>query len=364
MNPSCRLQIALLAGLGLAIQVAGCSDSMAPDEFTRLVSASALKARITPPPAAAPAEVGALVAWQQGLREHLNGLFKPPAEPRGISIILREGLDAPGDLIREFIIFSSADGTRIPAILQRPRTANKCGAIVVIPGHVSEDDSGLRQLIYDNDSYQGAAATRLARAGFVTIAFELRGFGLLGPALGTEHRHVAYNAVLEGRFYKALTIDDARAAVDLLRSEHGVDPGRIGVTGASLGGELAVTLAALDERVKSVAWSSYGGRAGPFRRAAGGANKQQHYCHVIPGAAAFLRDEDVILLVAPRPALGIRGGKDYEPDTDFARITNATWSAFDAADAFAFETTPGRGHEFFVEPTVAFFLRTLGPACD
>jgi len=179
MNPLCRLHGALLVGLGLVLLVAGCSDSMAPDEFSRLVPAATLKARNTPPPAPAPAEVGELDAWQHDQRERLNHLFKPPTEPTGVSIISRESLDAPGDLVRELIVFASADGTRIPGILQRPRSTKQCGAIVVIPGHVSEDDSGLRQVVYDSDSYQGAAATRLAHAGFVTLAFELRGFGLL-----------------------------------------------------------------------------------------------------------------------------------------------------------------------------------------
>lgn len=46
------------------------------------------------------------------------------------------------------------------------------------------------------------------------------------------------------------------------------------------------------------------------------------------------------------------------------RIPCATWTTLGAADNFAFKMIPDRGHEFFVEPTIDFFQRTLGPACE
>ncbi|MGE0486801.1 MAG: alpha/beta hydrolase family protein [Gammaproteobacteria bacterium] len=354
------------AGIALPLLLAACGDDMAPDEFAQLAPPDAVtvSAGAGEPPAA-PHDAAALRAWQVELRAHLGRLFAAPAAAQAPpAVISREPLDAPRDLLRELVVMRSADGTKVPAILQRPRQARACAAIVVIPGHVPESDSGLRQVVYDDDSYQAAAATRLAHAGFVTLSFELRGFGLLGRPLGTEHRHVAYNALLDGRFYKALVIDDARAAIDVLLREPGVDGTRLGVTGASLGGELAVTLAALDERVAAVAWSAYGGRAGPFRPAAGTAGKQRHYCHIIPGSGEFMRDEDVTLLIAPRPALGLRGSRDYKPDEAYARLTAATWATLGAPERFEFETIPERGHEFFVEQTIDFFVRTLGPACE
>jgi dienelactone hydrolase len=338
---------------------------MAPDEFARLAPPEVVAAPVTDgEPAAAPLDEAALRAWQAQLRARLAGLFAARGSAAAVEVVSREALDAPRSLVRELVVFRSPDGTPVPAILQRPLEARACAAILVIPGHVPESDSGLRQVVYEDDGYQAAAATQLARAGFVTLSFELRGFGLLGRALGTEHRHVAYNALLAGRFYKALVIDDARAGLDVLLREPAVDGTRIGVTGASLGGELAVTVAALDERIAAVAWSAYGGRAGPFRPAAGTASKQRHYCHIIPGAGEFMRDEDVTLLIAPRPALGLRGSRDYKPDAAYERITAATWATLGAPERFDFETIPDRGHEFFVDETVEFFVRTLGPACE
>ena len=45
----------------------------------------------------------------------------------------------------------------------------------------------------------------------------------------TEHRLVAYNAILAGTFYKAVIAQDVRRAVDLLLSRDDVLPDAIGV---------------------------------------------------------------------------------------------------------------------------------------
>ena len=116
------------------------------------------------------------------------------------NILERERLEAPNSLHRERLVFTGHDGTPIPAILQYPEQPQHGAAILVIPGHTPASDSGLRQLVTDDDSYQHAAATRLAAAGFTTLAFELRGFGLLGAPLGPEHVHVAFNALQAGSF--------------------------------------------------------------------------------------------------------------------------------------------------------------------
>lgn len=297
---------------------------------------------------------------QTSLREQLLDTFSFPGSPAPDVLVLdRETLPAPAHLHRERLVFVSHDGTAIPAVLQYPRHRRQAAAILVIPGHTPASDSGLRQLVEGDDSYQHAASTRLAEAGFTTLAFELRGFGLLGAPLGTEHVHVAFNAILSGSFYKALVVGDARMALALLRSQPGVDSARVGVTGASLGGELAVTLAALDASIPAVAWSSYGGRSGPFPRAAGPRRKQRHYCHVIPGAENFLRREDDMLLIAPRPALGLRGQRDHRPEPGFAERSRDAWALIGNPMDFAFEIKPERGHEFFVEETVAFFEEYL-----
>ncbi len=302
-----------------------------------------------------------LLQWQRALRARLAELFRRPDGPGASPLVLeRASLPAPEGLVRERLQFVAADGMRIPAILQYPSAQRIRPAILVIPGHVPGDDSGLRQLTDAADSYQRAAATALAQRGFVTLTFELRGFGLLGLRQGAEHNAVAHNALLNGSFYKALVIDDASRALGVLRALPQVDRKRIGVTGASLGGELAVNLAALDESIAATAASGYGGNAGLFGGLEGPDTVVVHYCHIIPGAWSFLRREDMTLLLAPRPTLIVRGEHEYQRDDLFATSAAAAWRSLGARERFALEVLPGREHEFFVEQTAAFFQRALG----
>ena len=302
-----------------------------------------------------------LLQWQRSLRTRLAELFRRPDAPASSPLVLeRMALPAPAGLVRERLLFVAADGMRIPAILQYPSAPGVRPAILVIPGHVPGDDSGLRQLTDAADTYQRAAATALAQRGFVTLAFELRGFGLLGMRQGAEHNAIAHNALLNGSFYKALVIDDASRALGVLRSLPQVDRKRIGVTGVSLGGELAVNLAALDESIAAIGASGYGGNAGLFGALEGPDSVIVHYCHIIPGAWAFLRREDMTLLLAPRPTLIVRGELEYQRDDLFATSAAAAWRALGARERFALEVLPKREHDFFVQETAEFFQRALG----
>lgn len=315
------------------------------------------------PPPAPIGDAQQFLRWQTDLRSHLTDVFDfRQVKPREVqtSVVRTETLR--GGLIRETLTFVSLDGTHIPAVLHRPRGSDTMPAVLLIPGHTKPDESGLAQLVYDEDSYQHAAATALARAGFVTLAFELRGFGLLGAPLNTDHRLVAYNALLEGSFYKRIVLADALYALAALRSFDFVDPARVGVAGASLGGELAVTLGALSNDVRAVYFSAFGGTAGPFGYASGDRGAQPHYCHIIPGSIRLMRREDIVLLLAPRPTLALRGSEDRPLTEAFRLGVAAAWSAAGAGDAVELVVMPDRGHEFFVPEAVDFFSRALSTA--
>jgi hypothetical protein len=209
-------------------------------------------------------------------------------------------------------------------------------------------------------SYQHGAALELAKAGFVTLTFELRGFGYLGSRVNTEHRYVAYNAQLGGSFYKAIIARDAKYATDLLRSFSEVDQDAIGVTGVSFGGELATTYAALDERIKVVVAQGHGGLSGPIQARVGSLLRPvPHYCMLIPGYDSRSQYEDMFLLVAPRPLLTIRGSRELPAGSDtFAGLVGKAYADHQVPKLFQFNVLPG-GHEYFVQPAVEFFQRHL-----
>jgi len=129
---------------------------------------------------------------------------------------------------------------RLDATLYRP-AVTPAPAILVAHGFGGSKDS------------VSAEATALARRGFVVLTWSARGFGASTGRIG-----------LDSPDYE---VADARALVDWLATRPDVvrdGPGepRVGVTGASYGGALALLLAGTDRRVDAVAaevtWNDLG----------------------------------------------------------------------------------------------------------
>jgi dienelactone hydrolase len=299
----------------------------------------------------------AIQVWQNKLRSKLiEDVFVIPgiSEPKQIRFTVESETTLANGLIRQFLIFSAFDHVEIPAYLFLPRGSQPRPGIVVIPGHVRKSESGIAQTAGLVDSYQHGAALELARAGFVTLTFELRGFGRLAAPYDTEHRLVAYNAILAGTFYKAIISNDLKTAVDLLQSLPEVDANRVGMTGASYGGEMSVTYAALDTRIKAIVFQAYGGRTGGFTGVTGRKRDQPHYCHIIPSANKLMSQQDIFLLLAPRPTLGIRGDQQPFHDAAFSTLLQPAWDAYGNPADLELRVEKG-GHEYFVDPAVTFF---------
>ena len=163
---------------------------------------------------------------------------------------------------------------------------------------------------------------RLAKAGYVVLAFDQAGFGL---------------RLLEGRdFYKnnpkwsrlGRMIHDVQAGVDFLVDGKGAVQGtmpkinkeKIHVLGYSLGGMVGLYSAAMDDRIKSVA--SFGGftpmRTDTSDKSTGGIKRLWDWHALQPMLGLFdgreeqlpYDFEDVMTLVAPRPCL------IYSPQND------------------------------------------------
>lgn len=296
----------------------------------------------------------AFTGWQYRLRTALSDLLFDSAVasvpgPVHVREISRTTLE--GGLVRVSLDFRSFDGTRIPAVLFVPGGTGQRAAVVVVPGHAEE---GIAATVGETASYQHAAALRLAQEGYVVLTFELRGFGVLGARVGADHRIVAYNAILAGDSYKGLVLRDMKRAVDLVAARPDVDARRLAVAGTSLGGELAVTYAAVDLRVGAVVVQAYGGSVGPTPGELGRSEEDQpHYCHTIPGQNRLMHEEDVFLLVAPRPMLIVRGTRDIPLLPEFGAILHRAYAG-SGSDHSLWLRTPRGGHEFFLAPAVEF----------
>ncbi|BCS33189.1 hypothetical protein TBR22_A24160 [Luteitalea sp. TBR-22] len=301
----------------------------------------------------------AIEAWQRETRDAVRARARfavAADQPSEVTVVSRE---AVGDVTRTLVTFRAADGTPLPAFVHEPTRGGRRAGILVVPGHGRGARATAGMVGKD---YQHGAALELARRGFVTITPELRGFGLLSSTGAPMHRAVAATALQSGTFYKAVVVDDLGRALTVLSRWQGVDPARLGVAGASLGGEIAVMLAVVDDRVRVVASQSYGGDTGPARVAGNDddeAEQTPHGCHTFPGINTLLWQEDWFRLLAPRAVLVSRGRTNTPRKADaFKVIVGRAYADVGQADRFTFAVEPG-GHEFFVEPVAAFFERWL-----
>ncbi|MEO1036292.1 MAG: dienelactone hydrolase family protein [Pseudomonadota bacterium] len=270
-----------------------------------------------------------------------------------------------GVVRRDFTV-RNARGEDLLAVVLLPaeRPAAPLAGIVVVAGHVGDDESGLAQLVLGVESYHQSAALVLAEAGFVTVAIELPGFGLRGPPRYADHRIVAFNALLAGDFYKKWAFEDINAAANLLASMPETDSGRIGILGVAFGGELAVEYAALDKRIAAVSFHAHGGGIGTYHGMTKTPAKYPHYCHIVPGAFELLTREDQFLLVAPRPMQGVRGGKQPFKDDRFVTVLSDVWRTLDAADQLDLRgDMPApeiyRGNQLYTPEAIEFFRQHL-----
>jgi dienelactone hydrolase len=301
---------------------------------------------------------GELRLWQGSLRHTLKEVFHFPDTSLSVNPKVQElsSSKVSQNITRSFLTFESFDGSSIPAFLFRPVCAQPRPAILVLPGHVGEHESGITQTAGIMGSYQNKSALALAEAGYVTMTIEFRGFGYLGSQ--ANEIQVAHNAIVGGSFYKAILAKDIKYAVDLLQSfaATAVDPKRIGITGVSFGGEMAVTYAALDERIRAVVSQGYGGETGSF--GAAGSSAGLHLCHLVPGQNMLFQQEDFFLLTAPIPMLLVRGTEDSPVMPEFVEVLTDSYRTLSAERNLSFVITLG-GHEYFVKPAIDFFREHL-----
>jgi hypothetical protein len=229
------------------------------------------------------------VAWQAEVRGRVSRLLKmedlvasaEQIEP-GPEEVSSQAHDAY--LLRE-IELNSTSTRRMKAVLTLPRsTDGSCPAVVCIHGH-----GGTRHDVYDSTSIYCGFATALAERGCATIAVDVG-------------QHEVYET---GRTLMGERLWDLMRCVDHLTSLTSVDPARIGCAGLSLGGEMAMWLGAMDQRIKAAVSSGFLTRMDQM--------EQDHcMCWKFPGLRELVDYADIYSLMAPR-ALQCQNGLLEEP---------------------------------------------------
>jgi dienelactone hydrolase len=242
-----------------------------------------------------------LAEWsrrREALRRSMFAAMGPfPAEPCPLKPEIVNKLDRNGYHI-ENLIYQSRPNVWVTANLYVPADAKKNPAVLAVHGHWP----GARR-----DPVVQARCLGLVKLGFVVLAVDAFGAGerYSDPALGTYHGAL-YGATLwpTGQTLLGLQVYDNRRAVDYLLTRPEVDASKIGITGASGGGNQTMYAGALDERLACVTPVCSVGQYQAYLKAA------CCVCEVLPGALRFTEEGDVLGLVAPRALLVINASRD------------------------------------------------------
>ena len=227
------------------------------------------------------------------------------------------------------LVFDSEATMAVPSLLLVPdeAEADPRPAVVAVHGHGTTKDS-----ITAPDGDDGADyGHRLAAAGLVVLAPDLRGFGERSDWTPEDHYHCdvdLVNAVLVGTTPLAQNLWDMARCIDVLQSLPTVDRDRLGVCGWSYGGTIALFLAAWDQRVTAALVSCYLASIPSSHRMPWNLCGSQ----VLQGMADELDHAQLAALVAPRSLIVESARDDLTFPLDAARSSVASARlAFEAA---------------------------------
>ena len=261
------------------------SENMGPRMFQNFVKSQARELRSDDAAPATKAE------WEQTRSKLRANLLKAwggfpetacPLEPRSLGEFQREGYRV------EKIVFQTMPGVWMTANAYVPDNPGRLPAILHVHGHWA----GAKQ-----DPVVQSRCIGCAKLGFFVLCVDAFGAGErgVGKKLGEYHGEMTAATLFPiGRPLSGIQVYENMRAVDYLQSRPEVDPQRIGITGASGGGNQTMYAGAFDERFRCVVPTCSVGNYQAYLSAA------CCMCEVVPGALRFTEEGDVLSLAASR----------------------------------------------------------------
>jgi dienelactone hydrolase len=217
---------------------------------------------------------------------------KVPLEAKKLGEIQKDGYRI------ERLLLPTMPDVWMPALAYVPDSPGKHPAILHVHGHWA----GAKQ-----DPHVQARCIGSVKHGFFVLAVDAFGAGErgLGKALGEYHGEmVAATLYPVGIPLSGIQVYENMRAVDYLQSRRDVDGAKIGVTGASGGGNQSMYAGAWDERLSaSVPVCSVGNYQAYLGQAC-------CMCEVVPGALTFTEEWGILGLTAPRGLMVVNATRD------------------------------------------------------
>jgi dienelactone hydrolase len=281
----------------------------------------------------------------------VDSAIPPPVVTRERLVELLGRLPTLVDLDLEVLDVEQRDGYRVERIVFDTEAAMSVPALVLVPDGADHDEPRPAVLavhghgttkdtistpggVLGDEGASGADyAHRLAAAGVVVLAPDLRGFGQRSDWTPDDHYHCdvdMVNAILVGTTPFAQNLWDMARCIDVLQSLPYVDSARVGACGWSYGGTITLFLSALDERVAAALVSC------ALASIASSHRFPWNLCgsQVLMGMADELDHVSLMALIAPRSFIAENAEDDLTFPLDAAQATlERAGAAYTAAGA-------------------------------
>ncbi|MFL5242631.1 MAG: dienelactone hydrolase family protein [Gemmataceae bacterium] len=234
-----------------------------------------------------------------GLRDAmLKAMGTFPDKPCPLDPKLVDGLSRKGYRIEKLLFQSRPDVWVTANAYVSEATKERRPAVLVVHGHWPWAR---------RDPVVQARCLGLMHLGFFVLAVDAFGAGELypEPAKGTYHGALFGSTLWPaGLTLLGQQVYDNHRAVDYLLTRSEVDSDRLGITGASGGGNQTMYAGAMDDRFRAVVPVCSVGTYQAYLQAA------CCVCEVLPGALRFTEEGDVLGMVAPRALKVISADQD------------------------------------------------------
>ncbi len=262
-------------------------------------------------------------------------------------------IDLHGIAVDLHVVTLQPTGLIVPMAVCLPKgiEAQQAPGICVFSGHTTH---GLHDLVVNPESYQQGVAIRLAQAGFVSIAVEKIDTGYLSRDgfSGNDENAAATLMLSWGSILRSHQLRACLAATEILARDRRVDETRIGATGVSLGGWLAIQTAMLNDRIAAVADFGRKTRSVAVDMNPAQYRGQRDLCHIIPGMLRLSDRNLMPVALAPLPMLAGHGrndeGSHREYKANFRLVCEAQYAALGEAARYDYlihdgsDTMPSR----------------------
>jgi len=287
------------------------ADLVPNERYSRWVAdyAARIRAKDTPP-----ATLAEWTARRTELRARVAenlGAFPKPLPALKVEVVGKREHDGYRS---ESIVIETRPGTFATTTLYLPPIRGKTAAVLAVHGHWAWSR---------RDPVVQSRCIGLVKLGFVVLSIDCFGAGerYPTPGRGTYHGALLGSSMWpSGESLLGIQVYENMRMADYLLSRPECH-GKLGITGASGGGNQTMYTAAMDDRfTAAVPVCSVGSYRAYLKTAC-------CVCEVLPNALSYTDEGDILGMVAPRPLMVITASKDsaqYGPEAAKPTIERAT----------------------------------------